>query len=57
MIRATKFIEGFGVLSERSAEDVLSLAEFAKKNADKPASNLIVCATTISQSLRYNYGK
>jgi len=55
MIRATKLIDGFGVLSERSAEDVLSLAAYAKKSKGEGMSDLIICATTISQSLKYNY--
>ena len=52
MERATKEIQGFGVLSERSAEDVLTLTEYAKRNENTPMINLIVCATVIAHSLK-----
>jgi len=52
MERASKLIQGFGVLSERSAEDVLTLTEYAKRNANTPMINLIVCATVIAHSLK-----
>jgi hypothetical protein len=55
MNRASKFIDGFGVLSERSAEDVLTLAAHSRLNNSTAAQSVIICATAISQSLQFHY--
>ena len=52
MIRASKSVEGLGVLCERSAEDVLTLAEYVKRHENTPTQSIIVCATVVSHSLK-----